>query len=106
MFPSSGAPSAPKLICSLKRTLSLAILLLTATACQRSVPVTKMVPVRPAPVEDLSFLQRQDVGNPVTDHPWIAHVRAVDLHRNGKSALRFNYIGCIDLYAQSLLFDR
>ena len=83
MFPTSGAPSAPKLICSLKRTLLSAIFLLTATACQRSVPVTKMVPVRPAPVEDLSFLQRQDVGNPITDHPWIAHVRAVDLDGDG-----------------------
>src|SRR5664280_107380 len=36
-----------------------------------------------APVEDLQFLERQDVGNPITDHPWIAHVRAVDLDGDG-----------------------
>jgi hypothetical protein len=51
--------------------------------CRRMSQITRAVPIRPAPIEDLSFLQRQDVGNPITDHPWIAHVRAVDLDRDG-----------------------
>ncbi|MFA5057002.1 MAG: VCBS repeat-containing protein [Opitutaceae bacterium] len=66
------------------RTLVLGICLLAAAGCQRSAPPVRVVPVQPAPIEDLSFLQHQEVGNPITDHPWIAHVRAVDLDQDGR----------------------
>ncbi len=64
--------------------LILLAVLLPAAACRRSPEIAKTVPVSPAPVEDLSFLQGQDVGNPIADPPWIAHVRAVDLDQDGR----------------------
>jgi hypothetical protein len=68
---------------SAKWMLIIVVLIQASTGCQRSAPSAKLVPVRAAPVEDLSFVQRQDVGNSITDHPWIAHVRAVDLDGDG-----------------------
>jgi uncharacterized protein YbaR (Trm112 family) len=59
------------------------VVLVLAAAGGRKPPVLNLAPKRPAPVEALSFLQRQDVGAGIDDHPWIAHVRAVDLDGDG-----------------------
>lgn len=38
-----------------------------------------------AAIDDLGYLAGRAVGAPVSGHPWIAHVLAVDLDRDGKS---------------------
>ena len=38
---------------------------------------------KPATVMDLNYLRREDVGAPVTDHPWVCNVTAVDLDHDG-----------------------
>jgi len=57
---------------------------LLAAGCGRPALPAQIVAARPAPVEDLSYLQHEDIGAAITDHPWIAHVKIVDLDQDGR----------------------
>jgi hypothetical protein len=62
--------------------VSFAVLLVS---CRRNEPVASGLEtkIRPAAVVDATFLTPTAIGNPVSGHPWIAHVNAVDLDRDG-----------------------
>ena len=64
--------------------VSLLAALLPAAACRRSPTIAKTALVMPAPVEDLALFQHEDVGQAIVDHPWIAHVKTVDLDQDGR----------------------
>ncbi len=52
--------------------------------CSRPDVALPPPPAAPAPIIDATRLFRAEaVGEPVDDHPWIAHVEAVDLDRDG-----------------------
>jgi hypothetical protein len=54
-------------------------------SCRRDVPLPAApeIKAKPAAVVDATYLTPTPIGNPVTGHPWIAHVNAVDLDRDG-----------------------
>jgi len=78
------APSAPVRIAGLA-LLSLAMLLGTE-GCRRLDPPTVTEQPRTGTVDDgsyLNYLRPEAIGAPAGEHPWIAHVLAVDLDRDG-----------------------
>jgi len=58
--------------------------LLWLTGCGR--PEITLPPVKAPPklVDDTGYFRAQPVGAPVEGHPWIAHVKPVDLDRDGR----------------------
>ncbi len=64
--------------------LALALFSTAGMGCRRSQPVRRAVPINPPPQERLSYLHQLPVGASFTDHPWVAHVKAVDLDRDGR----------------------
>jgi len=57
--------------------------LLLAASCRRADEYPALLPERTALVEATSLFRTQPIGLPVEGYPWIAHVRAVDLDRDG-----------------------
>ncbi|HEU5078797.1 MAG TPA: VCBS repeat-containing protein [Opitutaceae bacterium] len=58
---------------------------LVVAACRREEPLPSVAEIKeePAAVVDTTYLTPAAIGNPVTGHPWIAQVNAVDLDRDG-----------------------
>ena len=54
-------------------------------SCRRGEPLASVpeIKMRPAALVDTAYLTPTPIGNPVTGHPWIAQVNAVDLDRDG-----------------------
>jgi hypothetical protein len=54
-------------------------------SCRRNEPLPSgpEIKIKPAALVDATYLTPTSIGNPVTGHPWIAHVNAVDLDRDG-----------------------
>lgn len=71
-----------------KATVALALLaafLLPFTSgCRRPGKPKASVTAKPAAVEYLSYMKGTHIGGPVTGEPWITHVRAVDLDKDGR----------------------
>jgi len=71
---------------SLFRLIAVAVVLaLGLPACKRAGPPVKLEKAKRAATQvDLSYLQPNPIGAPVTGHPWIGHVNAVDLDKDGR----------------------
>ncbi len=71
-----------------KATVALALLaaflLPFAASCRRPGKPKSSVTAKPAAVEYLSYMKGTHIGGPVTGEPWITHVRAVDLDKDGR----------------------
>ena len=54
-------------------------------SCRRNEPLPLIPEMKAGPVAmvDVNYLRPAPIGSPVTGHPWIAHVNAVDLDRDG-----------------------
>lgn len=72
-----GPRSLP--VCRLVLTLGL----LLAAGCRRRDPLPDPLPTRVAAVEATHLFRPQAIGAGVDGYPWIAHVRAIDLDRDG-----------------------
>jgi len=72
-----------------KSVLSLSLVLCGIGAllvsCRRPdyIPAVPEIKAKLAPVVDTGYLTPMPIGNPVSGHPWIAHVNAVDLDHDG-----------------------
>jgi len=72
----------------------MAVLVLAAGGCRRQDPASRIRPAeaqgRPAAASlDLALLEPAPVGAPIDQPPWIAHVNAVDLDRDGRLDILF-----------------
>ena len=54
-------------------------------SCRRDEPLHSGLEIeaKPAALVDTGYLTPAPIGNPVTRHPWVAHVKAVDLDHDG-----------------------
>ena len=59
------------------------VLLFAAAACHRSDDLPANLPARTVAIDAVSLFRPQPIGAAVEGYPWIAHVRAVDLDRDG-----------------------
>ena len=59
--------------------------LVLLVSCRRDEPIPSVPEIKATPTAlvDTAYLTPAPIGNPVTGHPWIAHVNAVDLDRDG-----------------------
>ncbi len=71
----------------MRRFLRLSILasslLLVVAGCRRTSDLPPPLAARAALVDDTALFRAQPIGGPVVGNPWIAHVKAVDLDRDG-----------------------
>jgi hypothetical protein len=69
----------------LKHCFPLICVIALFVSCRRNEPIPSLPEIqdKPAAVIDTAYLTPSQIGNPVTGHPWIAHVNAVDLDQDG-----------------------
>ncbi len=57
--------------------------LMGGSGCGQSALPLPPLPPAPKPINDTGYLHARQIGFPIEDHPWIAHVTPVDLDQDG-----------------------
>ena len=92
----------PQLCCPrLSLLICLGLALFGFTSCAKKEAVKINLPQKVVAVDDLTLFKKMPIGLPLSGHPWIAHLIAVDLDRDGL----MDVVGC-EAQANTLFWIR